>query len=412
LAEVAPLAQLELATILEREHRLEEALQLTQQAQRAQPHLAAALVLEARLHRRRRELDDAQQCLRKVVSSANIRPALAAEAWGEMALIYDQQGDYADAWQSILHCKQQLLPHAKAEQRAARHVMQRFGQMIDSIEKVDFRRWHLQAHEREQMGEIEPRRVAMLTGFPRTGTTLLEQILDSHPQIVSAEEQEVMSAEIFANVARDFPADAPVQDVLDQLNFERIEEQRSLYFEMMEAILRQPLGERILLDKNPAMTPMIPVVARLLPEIKLLIALRDPRDVLLSCFLRYLPLNPVSVSFLTLENAAQRYAMDMRGWLRFRELISTPWHEVRYERLIDDLPGQSRQAIGFLELPWHDEVLRYRERTEKKHVLSPTYDAVAKPVFDTSVGRWRNYAEYLEPVLPDLAPLISELGYD
>ena len=59
-----------------------------------------------------------------------------------------------------------------------------------------------------------------------------------------------------------------------------------------------------------------------------------------------------------------------------------------------------------------EDVLRYRERSERKHVLSPTYDAVAQPVFDTSVGRWQNYAEYLEPVLRDLAPLLCELGYD
>ena len=412
LAAAAPSAQLELATILEREHRLDEALQLIKRALHAQPQLASALVLKARLCRRLGEMDHAEQGLRKVVHLPNIQPALVAEAWGELALVYDQQANYAAAWQSILHCKQCLLPHAKAEQRTARHVMQRFGQMIDTINKADFQRWQRQARQQEQAGEIEPRRVAMLTGFPRSGTTLLEQILDSHPQIVSAEEQEVMSTEVFANVARDFPADAPVQDVLHQLTAEQIRQQRGLYFEMMEAILRQPLCDRVLLDKNPAMTPMIPVLTRLLPEIKLLIALRDPRDVVLSCFLRYLPLNPVSVSFLTLEDAARRYAMDMRGWLRFRELISTPWHEVRYERLINDLPGQSQQAVEFLNLPWHDEVLRYREHSEKKHVLSPTYDAVAEPVFATSVGRWRNYAEYLEPLLNDLAPFVDELEYD
>jgi hypothetical protein len=164
-------------------------------------------------------------------------------------------------------------------------------------------------------------------------------------------------------------------------------------------------------DKNPELTMLLPLVARVFPEMKIVFALRDPRDVVVSCFMQQLPLNAVSVHYLTLEGAANKYATTMRAWLKVRDMIKNPWLEVRYEDTVADLEAQARNVLGFLDLPWDDAVLQYHRRAQRKHIHSPTYEAVTKPVYSSSIGRWRNYAKQLDPVLETLQPFVDAFGY-
>jgi hypothetical protein len=187
--------------------------------------------------------------------------------------------------------------------------------------------------------------------------------------------------------------------------------QRERYLAYMAAALNQPIGDRIHLDKNPTLTLLLPGMLRLFPETKLLIALREPRDVIVSCFMQYLPLNTNSVCYLTLERAARRYAQDMGTWLKFRELLCTPWLEVRYEDCVGNLEQEARRVLEFLDLPWAPEVLQYRERLKTKAVQSPTYEAVSKPLYTSSIGRWRNYQKFVEPCLEILEPCVAAFGY-
>jgi hypothetical protein len=168
----------------------------------------------------------------------------------------------------------------------------------------------------------------------------------------------------------------------------------------------------MLLDKNPELTMLLPLVARVFPEMKILFALRDPRDVVISCFMQRLPLNAVSVHYLTLEGTANKYAATMRAWLKIRPLLKNPVIEVRYEDTVSDIERQARAVLGFLGLPWDDAVLEYHHRARKKHVHSPTYEAVTKPIYSSSIGRWRHYAAKLEPCMPTLQPFVEAFGYD
>jgi hypothetical protein len=156
---------------------------------------------------------------------------------------------------------------------------------------------------------------------------------------------------------------------------------------------------------------LLPLVARAFPEMKVLFVLRDPRDVVLSCFMQRLPLNAVSVHYLTLEGTIRKYATVMYAWLMIRDMLQNPWTEVRYEATVTDLEGQARRVLAFLGLPWDPAVLDFHRRAQRKHVHSPTYEAVTRPAYTSSVGRWRNYAAHFEPHLGMLQPLVQALGY-
>jgi tetratricopeptide (TPR) repeat protein len=400
-----PRRRLDLADLLERLHQVEAAADLARAALADDPALAPAWLVLARAQRRQGDAGGAEASLRQAVDTAGDDFNLAAEAWAELGLLFDAAGNYDAAWDAVGRGKQLQLARDAAERRTAEHVLARFARLADDVTPDHFRRWHAAG------ARFAPRPCALLTGFPRTGTTLLEQVLDSHPGLVSSEEKDVLANDTFPAVGRGLSPDAPIAPALDALTGDALERLRADYFRKMEGMLREPVSPRVHLDKNPAMTLFIPVLLRLFPECRLLIALRDPRDVILSCYLRHLPLNPVSVSFLTVERTAQRYALDMLGWLKYREQLVTPWAEFRYEDTVADLAAAARKALDLLGLPWDDQVLAYRDRLRERPVLSPTYEAVTKLVYTSAIGRWRNYARHLEPVLPTLEPYAREFGY-
>jgi hypothetical protein len=93
-------------------------------------------------------------------------------------------------------------------------------------------------------------------------------------------------------------------------------------------------------------------------------------------------------------------------------MLRNLWIEVRYEDMVADLEHEARKVLEFLELPWDARVLEYHRRAQQKHVHSPTYEAVTKPVYTSSVARWRNYATQLEPYTDMLQPYVEAFGYE
>jgi tetratricopeptide (TPR) repeat protein len=400
----SPQAQLELAMICERRHALDEADDLVARVLRAEPQSLLALLLRARIERRRGEVDKARVVLEKLTTGASPYPEIQAEAFGELSILLDAVGEYDAAWEAILRCKQILLLHEQPAWNLAKFVLNRCSRMVDSLTTSHFHRWAYNP-------EIGPaQRLILLTGFPRSGTTLLEQVLDANPDIISSEEMDVFTNEIFPQLGADRAPDSPIEQVLDDLSPQRIQDARQMYLHATQAVLGEAIGARLLIDKNPAMNLMIPVMKRVFPELKVLVALRDPRDIIVSCFLRYLPLNPISVCFLTLERTIERFRLDMGAWLKMREMIDD-WIEVRYEDLVADLERETRRVLTALGVRWDESALQYRTRIPEKQVRSPSYEEVSRPIFTTSIGRWQNYERHLEPLLYRLDPLVEALGY-
>jgi tetratricopeptide (TPR) repeat protein len=397
-------ACLELAVLYERRHRVAEALSLIEDCLRAEPDYLEAELFKARLLRRMKETAAADTLFRRLAENNEALPLVRAQAWTEIAHKLDREQDYDGAMAAMLKAKEILRtdegPLVKESEALQGHLLA----LANSLTPALWARW-------VEVGRAFPsRKTAVLTSFPRSGTTLLEQVLDSHPDLVSSDEREAFGRDIFPALWRTSETPLPTAVALDAIPLERLAAQRERYLAYMAAALNEPIGERVHLDKNPTMTLLIPGMIRLFPETKLLIALRDPRDVIISCFMQYLPLNANSVCFLTLDRAARRYALDMGVWARFREIACTPWLEVRYEDCVHHLEREARRALEFLGLPWDPRVLQYRDILKSKAVSSPTYEAVSQPLYASAIGRWKNYSKYLEPSLAILEPCIAAFG--
>lgn len=396
-----------LAELHERHARLDEANRWAERAVAVQADHSAALLARARLSRLGDQLEDAEARLRALLARGFEDPPTRIRSWYELGNVLDRQGRYDEAMAAFLEAKALLRPAAAAPQQILQGVQARVREMEETISATVFERWY------DSQAALQPaRRLAVLCGHPRSGTTLLEQVLDSHQDIVTAEETHILHDEAYLPLSRGFSPETSVLQVLESAPVSALQRSRQNYFRFTEIFIAQAIGSKLLVDKNPALNVLIPAVVRIFPETKFLVAIRDPRDVCLSCFMQPLSLNPVSSAYLSLEGTVAQYASVMGFWRAVLPKLKNARMEIRYEDVVANLEAVSRQVMGFLEVPWNEEVLRFHEHARSKPLRSPSYAEVTKPVFKRAVGRWRNYEKYLEPWLAKLEPFVSAYGYE
>jgi hypothetical protein len=241
-----------------------------------------------------------------------------------------------------------------------------------------------------------------LVGFPRSGTTLLDTILMGHPRAVVLEEQPPLNR---VETAIGGQAAVPA---LDQ---EAIGKARAHYFD--EVAKAANIGpDSLLIDKSPLFLSKAPLIHRLFPNARFILALRHPCDVLLSCFMANFRLNSAMSNFLRLQDAAEFYDLTFGHWERSRALLPLNVHTIRYERLVEDVEGEVRPLFDFLGLDWHSEALDH-SRTAKARGLITTasYSQVTEPIYKRASGRWQRYRKHLEPIFPTLRPWVEKFGY-
>jgi tetratricopeptide (TPR) repeat protein len=394
-----------LAELNERRARLEEATQFVERALKLDASYPPARLVRARLDRFSGRLVEAESRVRALVNGGTSDPWWA-HCWYELGEILDRLARYDEAMEAFLEAKALIRPAVVSHAATLQRIQTRVREMESTITASVLERWAAAAESLQPL-----QRLAVLCGHPRSGTTLLEQVLDSHPGVLTAEETHIFHDEAYLPLSRGFPTTASVFEVLESAPVSRLRQSRENYFRFTELFLGQAAGDRMLVDKNPALNVLIPATVRIFPEAKFLIALRDPRDVCLSCFMQSLSPNPVSSAFLSLEGTVTQYLSVMGFWRTLLPRLRNPFLEVRYEELVDDLEGTSRKVLGFLEIPWDERVLRFDEHARSKSLGSPSYAEVIKPVSKRAVGRWQNYRRHLEPYLAKLEPMLKALGY-
>jgi tetratricopeptide (TPR) repeat protein len=406
-ADATPEAFLKVAELYERLRRLPEARQFVERALTLDAAYPAALLLRARLERLAGRLALGEQILRSLVARSIPDAWTHARAWYELGHILDRQGSYDEAMKAFVTAKSLMRPPAGRNQDGQKSIHAGIKEMESKITVALLRHWH------ENGASLTPHfRLVLLGGYARSGTTLLEQVLDSHPDIVSAEETEIFVDEALASLRRQSPPGVGSLQILKTGTIPMLQQARAAYFRSMEACLGQPIGGRLLLDKNPMLTFLIPAFLRIFPETRFLIALRDPRDVVLSRFMQALPPSLLTASFSTLEGTVEDYIAVMSVWRTLAPLLPAPYLEVRYEDVVQDLESVASRTLEFLGIRWNARVLGFDEHARQKVVLSPTYADVTQPVYNRARGRWRHYQKYLEPHLENLEPFVKAFGYE
>jgi tetratricopeptide (TPR) repeat protein len=343
----------------------------------------------------------AEAALHGVIIDSRAGALDRARASGLLGDVLDAAGRYPHAFDAYAACNQ-ALQQIHRRFAAGSHITGYARSLTGAIQRLSRDSWPLRG-KTEAMA-TDPRSHVFLIGFPRSGTTLLEVVLDGHPGVVSLEENE-----LFTDGVLRFMREPLDLQALMQAGDAQLDELRAAYWRGARQGGVEPSG-RVFIDKHPLNTLKLPLIAKLFPRAKVLFAVRDPRDVILSCFRRRFKMNPAMYELLSLSGAANLYDAVMSVAETAKPMIQD-WHEVRYESLVADFESQMRVLCDFLGIDWRAEMATFANRVQSREYATPSTAQLSRGLVASSVEQWRHYEAQLHAVLPVLNPWLQRFGY-
>ena len=329
-------------------------------------------------------------------------PHMAAPARLDRARLLDKLGRYDEAWPALLDAKARLSKDMHRSYDAAR-VATEFEAL-----KTFFTRDSLARLPRASVRKDAPTPV-FITGFPRSGTTMIEQMLNSHPDIAAGGELPFVSE--WPTVAQDLlPPSRPFPANLAQL--------QAFDFHHAPGLLRDYyLGraevygitgkQPFFTDKMPLNDVFLPLIRLAFPNAAIIRMVRHPLDVAISMLSHNLT-HGFNAGFAIDTIITHMRAMQALN-AHYDAVFDQPPLTLRYEDFIGDQEGHTRRVLGYVGVDFDPACLQFHEN--RRHAPTPSYAQVSLPLNDRSVGRWKHYQTQLAPYMDAIAPVVRALGY-
>ncbi len=275
------------------------------------------------------------------------------------------------------------------------------------IDGIKVSKWH--AAPGPQSANAAKRHI-FLVGYPRSGTTLVENILASLPGVHALEERPTL-----VTADTDFIAGSPAEIVaglerFSALDSEGLEKYRKAYWDKVTASGIAP-NAPCFVDMDPLKGTRLPFISRLFPHARILVMRRDPRDVVWSCFRTNFAMSSGTLEYTTLERTAMHYDALMRLTELALERLPLHFHNIQYHRLVQDFDSETKAMCEFAGLEWNEAVRSFDHTATRRGVSTASAGQVNRGLYD-GTQQWRAYAQYLEPIMPILKPWIDKFGYD
>jgi tetratricopeptide (TPR) repeat protein len=303
-----------------------------------------------------------------------------------LAQILDARGQYAEAARH--------LDRANALEQSERRKQ---GREYDPIEHASFIARMIAACTPDFFRRVrgfgsESELPVFVVGLPRSGTTLVEQILAGHPRVFAAGEIKLVNDTMAALGGQGGECTEGLRR-LDRPTALRL---ASRHLERLRAL--DPAALRIV-DKLPENYFCLGPLASLFPRAKFIHCRRDVRDVAVSCWMTHFR----EVRWANSpEHIVSRFLEYRRVIEHWRKVLPVPWLDVDYEETVADLEGVARKLVAWCGLPWEPSCLAFHQG--RRRIGTASAVQVRQPVYQTSVGRWRHYEQVFAPWLARLAP--------
>jgi len=427
-----PLVLANLAWNLKTQGRITESRALYGESRTAAPGVLTTLLGEARMEEAAGSLDraaavlDEARALAPGSEAVQLAEAVVAARRGArehaLALLDGMQGADADA-PAVLMEKGRLLDRMSrpAEAFAAwdagkRRLRELTGHSYEAEAAAD-QAARLRGFFTPERRRLLPRapvaagpQPIFVLGFPRSGTTLVEQTLSAHPAIAAGDELPLIG-DLAAMVPRVLSSPLGYPEALADLwmgdEADGLETLRDHYLRRVRGMGIVGPGQGWFTDKMPLNEQHLGLIGMVFPASPLILLVRHPLDVVLSVFG-----NELTHGFrcaFALEDAARHFALTADLVAHYRATLALRLLPVRYEDLVDDQEATVRRMLAFLGLSFDRACLA--PHANRRYARTASYAQVAEPLYDRSRHRYRAYLEQLAPVIPILEPAMARLGY-
>ncbi len=383
-----PAVHCRLAEVLLELNQRDEALACLRTALRADPNCAPALAqLAVQLTDRLPAEEEA--ALRRLLDNPNLASGDRASLLFALAQVCDARGDYNQAAQHLAQANQ--LEHTAWQQSGRAYNVEAHAHFVRRLLST----FTPAFFERVRGLGIDSERPVFIVGLPRSGTTLLEQVLASHSRVFGAGELR-LAREDFETLGggSDGRAEARAFDILQTIDAETVQRLAQSHLERLRIINNS--AERIL-DKMPDNYLYVGFMALLFPRARFLHCCRDIRDVAVSCWITHFRDIPWANDFDLMVSRFAQYRRVMDHW---KTVLPVPMLDVHYEEMVEDLESVARRAVAFLGLEWEPACLAYHRN--QRPVRTASLTQVRQPIYRRSVARWRHYQDALQPLFARL----------
>ena len=391
-----------LARALEMQNELADARGMVSRALAKDPDLISARLVHCHLLRREGKLSDARAAYEKLLQTTLPPPEKVDTMYG-YGLTLDRLSEPEAAFSAFTEANKCASDTQEFKQRDGRRY-------LNNVEAC--RNWFTRdvIEARSLPADDQGGMPVFFVGFPRSGTTLMEQILSAHPDVVTTAERSPLQ-HVRQHLTRHFGTDRPFPEFLDELSAAHLQEARDLFW-LDVGRLVDLAPNAVLVDKLPLNIVDLGLANLLFPDAKVVVALRDPRDACLSCFMQNFGASDAMANFLDIKTTDKAYARVMGLWVHYKEVLTMPFMEYRYEDLVEDFHHTTHRIIDFIGLSWSKDIELYREQAAGRFIATPSYRDVTSQLYTRASGRWQRYERSLEGQLPETSSLIAELGYE
>jgi tetratricopeptide (TPR) repeat protein len=429
-----PILLANLAWNLKNQGRMKEARALYEESANAAPEIRQTLLGFARLEEADRDFDAAaavldrmdklfpndqgvrltravllgrmrkyDQAIELIDSTASDERKLGPNELLEKGRLLDQVGRYDDAWAAFAEGKK-----LARELSGQAYLDTEANQQIERLRNF-FTGGRLRLMPRANVRSDVPQPIFIL-GFPRSGTTLVEQTLSAHPKIAAGDELPLIH-EITAIMPRMLASPLGYPEALAELwmgdQREGLDNLRDYYLQKVRqlGVLRD--GATRFTDKMPLNETHLGLIALLFPEAPLIHVLRHPLDIMVSAFS-----NQFTHGFFCaydLETAARHYVRVMDLVQHYRGEMTLRYLPIRYEDIVGDQEASVRAMLGFVGEDFNKACLTFHKN--RRYARTASYAQVTEPLYKRSVHRYQHYRQHLEPAIAILQPVIERLGY-
>lgn len=377
------------AHILERRGELDTALALLKPFVESGSTNEGIVLPFAELALQEGQVDEAVSLLEITLRNTQLEEQPRMELHFKLGKLNDKRGDYGQAFDHYREGNA-LAASAAAQAQGIDSIDQQAERILRRCESLGRDFWSRRPSG-EGNGSVRP---VFIVGMPRSGTTLLEQILASHPAVYGAGELQAVE-----EIARSlFPGDgyrSAYPAGLDRIDSGLLERAASRHLQQLDAMGGK--AERVV-DKCPHNFIHLGLIERLFPRAHVIHIVRDPVDTCLSIFFQvFTPLHAYACDLRKLGRYHVTYSRLMDYW---KQVIDLPVLDIRYEQLVAEPEQVIRRLVEFCGLDWDDRCLSFH--ANRRDVNTPSYGQVRKPIYSASVARWKHYREYLEPLLAEL----------
>jgi tetratricopeptide (TPR) repeat protein len=393
-----------LALIAYERKQYDRAQALADKALTLNPSDHAALIVKSHLLFESGEIDACADLLSGVLQSSAIAPLQRASLVRKYADALDARQRYDEAFEAYASANALLrgvyadlydVPDVETGQQLCARLIDYFQDYVEPPTKFapDFAKNGAREH-------------VFLMGFPRSGTTLLEQILASHSDVIALEER----ATLHDPIMRYFMDDRDIGKLMQAPEAE-LQTYRDKYWSEVDRFGIADVANKVFVDKQPSLTLYLPLIKRLFPNAKILFCIRDPRDVVLSCFRRSFTMNGTIFQYTQIDSLAKFYASTMDLGHLYFEKIAQPVHRHSHEFLISNFDEEVEAICRFLALAPTADMRNFVETAKARDIRTPSAKQVRAGLNASGVGYWRNYERHLQGPIETLKSWIDRFGY-